>query len=235
MKSAASSARAIALFGGVFDPIHSGHLAVARAAVRRFRLDAVHFVPTSRPPHKALETITPFAHRYAMTALACAGHRCFFPSLAESDASGTDRFFYTIDTVRRFRRQLAGRLTRLYFITGADAFLQIRTWKDYQALLDSCNFIVAHRPGFPVDRLAEVIPAELLARKRSSAMPLAKKRGRAGAVIALRRTEVHVLQTVSSEVSSTEIRLRRKQGRSIRGLVPSLVEEYMEKQALYCR
>jgi nicotinate-nucleotide adenylyltransferase len=235
VKSAASSARAIALFGGVFDPIHSGHLAVARAAVRRFRLDAVHFIPTSRPPHKTLGTITPFAHRYAMTALACAGYRRFFPSLAEADASGTGRFFYTIDTVRRFRRQLAGRPTRLYFITGADAFLQIRTWKDYQALLDSCNFIVAHRPGFPVDRLAEVIPAELLARQRSSAMPLAQKAGRAGAVIALRRTKVHVLQTVSSDVSSTEIRLRRKQGRSIRGLVPPLVEEYMEKQALYCR
>jgi nicotinate-nucleotide adenylyltransferase len=235
VKPAASSARAIALFGGVFDPIHSGHIAVARAAVRRFRLDAVHFIPSGRPPHKPEGSITSFEHRYAMTALACAGHPRFVPSLAEADPSGTGRFFYTIDTVRRFRRQLAGRTARLYFITGADAFLQIGTWKNFRALLDSCDFIVAHRPGFRVDRLAEVIPADLLARRPSSVSPAAGKgKGRRGA-IALRHTSVHVLQTVSSDVSSTEIRSRRKRGRSTRGLVPPLVEEYMEKQALYCQ
>ncbi len=208
---------------------------MARAAVRRFHLDAVHFIPSGRPPHKPAGTITPFEHRYAMTALACAGHRRFLPSLAEADPSETGRFFYTIDTVRRFRRQLADRSTRLYFITGADAFLQIETWKDYRALLDSCDFIVAHRPGFRVDRLAEVIPADLLARSRSSAVPATKRGGPRGTAIALRHSAVHVLRTVSSDVSSTEIRSRRKEGVSIRGLVPPLVEEYMEKQALYCR
>jgi nicotinate-nucleotide adenylyltransferase len=207
---------------------------VARAAVRRFHLEAVHFIPSGRPPHKPENGITSFEHRYAMTALACAGHPKFLPSLAESDPSGTGRFFYTIDTVRRFRRQLAGRTARLYFITGADAFLQIKTWKDYRALLESCDFIVAHRPGFRVDRLAEVIPADLLARPRS-ASPVEGKRKSRAATIRLRHTTVHVLQTVSSDVSSTEIRLRRKQGRSIRALVPPLVEEYMEKQALFCQ
>jgi nicotinate-nucleotide adenylyltransferase len=225
--------RAIALLGGAFDPIHAGHLAVARAACRRFQLEAVHFLPSGRPPHKPAVGLSPFLHRYAMVALACAGHRQFVPSLAEADISGSGRFFYTIDTVRRYRRQLAGTGTRLYFITGADAFLQIATWKDYRALLDACDFIVAHRPGFGIDAVAEVIPPDLLA--PAAAKTATQRRAGADGVIALRRTSVHMLRTVSSDVSSTEIRRRRKQGLSIRGLVPARVAEYIEKQALYCQ
>ncbi len=229
MKSHSSRAPAIGLFGGVFDPLHSGHMAVARAATRKFRLDAIFFIPSGCPPHKAQSPITPFEHRFAMVVLACAGEPHFIPSLAEADTSGA--FSYTIDTVRRFQSQLAGKSARLFFITGADAFLQIATWKDPLALLDSCDFIVAHRPGFPVNRLADAIPPELRAQPAPSARR--SRVSRDAAAIPLRRTTVHVLETVSSEVSSTGIRQRRKHGRSISGLVPRLVEEYIEKQALY--
>jgi nicotinate-nucleotide adenylyltransferase len=235
VRHARSRIPAIALYGGVFDPIHAGHLAVGRAARRQFGLDAIHYIPSGRPPHKSEEAITAFEHRYAMVALACAGEKRFFPSLAEADPSGSGRFFYTIDTVRRFHRQLAGTGTRLYFITGADAFLQIGTWKGYPALLEACDFIVAHRPGFRVDRLAEVIPADLLARTGRAALRGGNGRRTGSAEIRLRHTTVHVLRAVSSDVSSTEIRRRRKQGLSIRGLVPRLVEEYIDKQALYCQ
>lgn len=234
MRHSRSRTPAIALYGGVFDPIHSGHLAVGRAARRHFGLDAIHYIPSGRPPHKAEEAITPFEHRYAMVALACAGEKRFYPSLAEADPSDSRRFFYTIDTVRHFRGQLAGTGTRLFFITGADAFLQIATWKGYPALLEACDFIVAHRPGFRVDRLAEVIPPGLLLRPGRAALRGGNGRRTGGAEIRLRRTTVYVLRAVSSDVSSTEIRQRRKQGLSIRGLVPRLVEEYIEKQALYC-
>jgi nicotinate-nucleotide adenylyltransferase len=227
--------QAIALLGGAFDPIHVGHLAVARVALRRFHLDAVHFLPSGRPPHKPEEELSAFEHRYAMVALACAGEPRFVPSLAEADISGSGRFFYTIDTVRRYRRQLAGTETRLYFITGADAFLQIRTWKEYRALLDACDFIVAHRPGFGIDAVADVIPPELLAKPAPEAKRRKARRAAGEGSIALRRTSVHMLRTVSSNVSSTEIRQRRKQGQSIRGLVPARVADYIEKQALYCR
>ncbi len=209
MNPSPSRPPAIALFGGVFDPIHAGHLAVARAACRRFHLDSVYFIPSGCPPHKAAARLTAFEHRYAMVTLACAGRKRFIPSLAEAGAPGAERIFYTIDTVRRFRRRLAGTPTRLYFIIGADAYLQIGTWKDHRRLLEACEFIVAYRPGF---RLQEAAGRNI-------------DGAAAGAT--------HLLRAVSSEVSSTEIRHRCKQGRSIHGLVPAPVEDYIEKQALY--
>jgi len=213
---------AIALFGGSFDPIHAGHLAVAQAAQRRFHLDAVHFIPSSRPPHKAKRELAPFIHRYAMVALACAEHAGFLASLAEAGPDGAGgHVFYSIDTVRKFRREHAH--DRLYFILGADSFLEISTWKSYEALLESCDFIIAHRPGFRLDALRLVVPPELLGRERSHDPH----------TILLRKTKVHLLATVSSDVSSPEIRQRRKHGQAIHGLVPARVEEYILEQALY--
>ncbi len=219
----ASRPRSIGLFGGSFDPIHVGHLAVARAAQRRFHLDEVHFIPCGHPPHKPKHPLAPFPHRYATVALACSGNPYFVPSLAEAgeDAGGRETF-YSIDTVRRFRRRL-GPEDRLYFVVGADAFLEIPAWKSYEALLNSCNFIVASRPGFRRDVLRGVIPRELLART-----PAVDSR-----TIALRKTSVHLLDTVASHVSSTEIRRRLRRGQSIHGLVPPRVEAYILQQALY--
>ncbi len=214
----------IALFGGSFDPIHVGHLAVARAAVRRFRLDEVHFIPSGRPPHKHGHHLAPFPHRFAMVALAAAEHPHFVPSLAEAGPALSGRqVFYSLDTVRHFRQLFHRRGDRLYFILGADSFLEIRTWKEYKALLDSCDFIVASRPGFRTDALRRVIPPELLGRT-----PASDRRA-----IRLRRTSVYVLDAVASHVSATEIRRRLHRGQAIHGLVPARVEEYICKQALY--
>ena len=161
--------RRIALFGGTFDPIHIGHVAVARAAERRFHLDEIHFIPTGHPPHKHRSGMASYADRYAMVAIACADHPRFIASLAESGAGHSGReIFYSVDTVRRFKQRFHGPDTHLYFLLGADSFLQIPTWKDYEALLNLCDFIVASRPGFRVDALRLVIPPELLARPGSA-------------------------------------------------------------------
>jgi nicotinate-nucleotide adenylyltransferase len=226
LKAAASkkarTLRSIAIFGGTFDPIHSGHWAVAEAAEQRFHLDAIYFVPSSRPPHKKRDELAAFSHRYAMVALAAAGHSKFIPSLAEAPPeSGVAETFYSIDTVRRFRREHPR--DHIYFILGADSFLEITIWKSYQALLDSCDFIIASRPGFRLDALRQVIPAKMLGRSPA----------REPNAIALRESMVHLLTAVSSEVSSTEIRRRRKRGASIHSLVPEGVEDYILKQALY--
>lgn len=212
--------RSVALFGGTFDPVHAAHIAVAQAAQKRFHLDAIYFVPSSRPPHKAKPALTPFVHRYAMVALACGGHVNFHPSLAEAP-DAAPHVFYTYDTVRRFHREHPD--DHLYFILGADQFLEIPTWKNYEALLDSCDFIIASRPGFRLDALRLVIPPEKLGRTH----------GHDAQKIALRKSAVHLLTTVSSHISSTEVRHRLERGQTIRGLVPALVEEYILGQALY--
>jgi nicotinate-nucleotide adenylyltransferase len=216
----AEQKRSVALFGGTFDPVHSGHMTVAEAAERRFHLDAIYFVPSSRPPHKAQRELTPFIHRYAMTALACTEHPAFVPSLAEAP-SVPPHIFYTIDTVRKFRRMHPE--DHLYFIVGADQFLEIPTWKNYEALLDSCDFIVASRPGFRIDALRLVVPPDKLGR---IAREDANK-------IVLRKSTIHMLTTVASHVSSTEVRARLERKATIHGLVPPRVEEYILGQALY--
>lgn len=222
--SPAHRPRRIAIYGGSFDPIHVGHLAVARAAQRRFHLDEIHFVVAGRPPHKLKHDAAPFAHRYAMVALACAGHSQFIPSLAEAgnDFSG-HRVFYSLDTVRRFRRRLHHSGDRLFFLLGVDSFLEIPTWKNYVELLNSCDFVVASRPGFLMEPLRFVIPPELLKR----AAPQASHS------IQLRKTAVYLLDSVSSHVSSTEVRRRRHRRQPIHGLVPVRVEEYILSQGLY--
>ena len=222
--------RRVAIFGGSFDPIHNGHLSVARAADRRFNFDELHFIPASRPPHKLKQHLAPFPHRFAMVSLACTEHPHFVPSLAEAgeDFSGT-QLHYSVDTVRYFRHVYHGHGDRQFFIIGADAFLDIPTWKEYETLLTLCDFIIANRPGIRPEALRLVIPPDLIAR------PDAKKEADppSPVVAHLHKTTIYLLENVSSDVSATEIRRHANRGQSIHGLVSSRVEEYILKQGLY--
>jgi nicotinate-nucleotide adenylyltransferase len=228
--AAKHSPQRIALFGGSFDPIHNGHLAVARAADRRFNFDGIHFIPASRPPHKLKQHLAPFPHRFAMVSLACAEHPHFVPSLAEAgeDFSGT-QLHYSVDTVRYFRHVYHGHGDRIFFIIGADAFLDIPMWKEYETLLGLCDFVIANRPGIRTEALRLVIPPELMAR------PDAKKEDDppSEVVAQLHKTTVYLLENVSSEVSATDVRRRSNRGQAIHGLVSARVEEYILKQDLY--
>ncbi len=223
--------RRIALFGGSFDPIHNGHLAVARAADRRFNFDDIHFIPASRPPHKLKQHLAPFPHRFAMVSLASTEHPHFIPSLAEAgdDFSGS-QLHYSVDTVRYFRHAHHGAGDRIFFIIGADAFLDIPMWKEYESLLGLCDFIIANRPGIRAEALKLVIPPDLMASpnaKRDPDPPPSQL------VAQLRRTNVYLLENVSSDVSATDIRRRAHKGQAIHGLVSARVEEYIHKQGLY--
>ncbi len=142
-----------------------------------------------------------YADRYAMTSIACSDHPRFVPSLAEAGAGQSGReVFYSVDTVRHFKQKHHGAGEHLYFMVGADSFLDLPTWKDYETLLGLCDFIVASRPGFNVNALRLVIPPEL-SPGRKGVGPRAARSGRA---ITLRRTVVYVLDAVSSHVSATE-------------------------------
>jgi len=134
----------IGLFGGTFDPIHHGHMALARAAKERFQLGCIHFVPANIPPHKLQHPITSYFHRYAMVALATMNEKAFVPSLLEAPADAAvagapgkkgdtehakPGANYTIDTVRRLKQTLK-KSDRLFFLIGVDAFNDIATWHE---------------------------------------------------------------------------------------------------------
>lgn len=222
--------RSLALFGGTFDPVHCGHLAAARVARDRFQLDAVHFVVAGCPPHKRTAPLSPYAHRCAMSALACAHDTGLVTSFAEAgaDFSGSSTF-YSVDLVRRYRKRLP-RGAHLYFLIGADAFLEIGSWREPEALLNSCDFLVVSRPGFPLDTLRSALPPGVLPRNgRGAGTPRREGEG----MLRLRQSTVHMISSVQINISSTGIRRRAARGLSIRGLVPPAVEDYICKQQLY--
>ena len=134
----------IALYGGTFDPVHIGHLEVARRVSQLFEIKSVLFVPAQMAPHKIGLPVTEPIHRYAMLALATQDDPQLLISTFELDAP--DRR-YTVDTVAHFQRAL-GESTELFFIMGADSWAEITTWREWERLLTMINFIVVTRPGY---------------------------------------------------------------------------------------
>src|SRR5713226_3615313 len=138
------STRRAAIYGGTFDPVHNGHLTVARSVSQLFALDQLIFVPACTPPHKRGAGISPAFHRFAMLALATEDDASFRISTIELDEPERP---YAVDTVASLQSQL-GSETRLFFIMGADSWAEITTWHEWQKLLTSCDQIVVTRPGY---------------------------------------------------------------------------------------
>jgi len=219
----------IALFGGTFDPIHRGHLNVARAAAERFKLKEVWFVPADIPPHKQKAPVTSYFHRYSMVALALVGEPDFLPSLLEApdpEAHVERRPSFSIDTVRRVKAGLR-KSDRLYFLIGIDAFREIGTWYKSEELLGECDFIVAARPGYSLKDVVRSLPKAL----RPS--PAAMRNQKAAGLLELPGVRLHLLPDTHEDVSATQIRAARKRGTALKKLVPDSVAEYIRKEALY--
>ena len=223
----------LALFGGTFDPIHRGHLKVARAAADRFALKEVWFIPADIPPHKQKEPITLYEHRYAMTALAVAGEKQFIPSLLEAPdlnvPSKDRRPSYSIETVRRVKKML-GKSDHLYFLIGMDAFKDIAKWYEAEALLKECDFIVAARPGYSLADVASSLPPGL--RPNAAVTKLFRKQKIDGPLV-LAGATLHLLPETHENVSATQIRAAVGRGGALKKLVPDTVAEYIHKQQLY--
>ena len=147
----------IALYGGTFDPIHSGHLEIARRVSELFEIEKVLLVPAQVAPHKIGRPVTEPIHRYAMLALATQNDPQLLISTFELDAP--DRR-YTVDTVERFQ-SILGDSTELFFIMGADSWSEITTWREWERLLKIVNHIVVTRPGHEVDRTLPVPDARV--------------------------------------------------------------------------
>jgi nicotinate-nucleotide adenylyltransferase len=223
----------IALFGGTFDPIHRGHVVVARAAAAKFKLKQVWFVPADLPPHKQKAPLTSFYHRYAMVALALAGEKDFVPSLLEApdfDADGRKRKpSYSIETVRRVKANF-GKSDHLYFLIGMDAFKDIAKWYKSEELLGECDFIVAARPGYSLADVASSLPERL--RPATAVTKLFRKQQMAGPLV-LPGVTLHMLPETHETVSATQIRAAVDRGGALKRLVPDSVAEYIQKEQLY--
>lgn len=193
--------RRIGIMGGTFDPVHNGHLALAQEALWRFDLDEVTFVPAGNPWQK--KEVTPAEDRYTLTVLATAPNPRFSVSRLEIDRGGPS---YALDTLRTLR-EFYGESAELFFITGADAVLEILTWKDPEAVLNEAHFIAGRRPGYDLTKLDDQ-----------------RFGGR-----------VSTMEIPALAISSTDLRNRVKEGRPIRYLVPLAVAEYIEERGLYAK
>jgi nicotinate-nucleotide adenylyltransferase len=198
----AAVGRRLGVMGGTFDPIHYGHLVTAEEALVQYSLDGVVFVPTGRPWMKQDRSVSPAEDRYLMTVIATASNPRFQVSRIEIDRDGPT---YTVETLRALADEHPD--AELYFITGADAMLEIFDWKEPEEALDLAHFIAATRPGYDLARFESRTPT--------------------------RHPNVSVMNVPALAISSTDIRDRVGGGRPIRYLVPEGVKTYIDKAALY--
>ncbi|MCG2795177.1 MAG: nicotinate-nucleotide adenylyltransferase [Actinomycetia bacterium] len=200
----------LGVMGGTFDPIHIGHLVIAEEARHRFGLDHVVFIPSARPPHKTDIKSSPPGDRLRMVQLAIEGNENLSVSDMEIERKGLS---YTVDTLHELHR-VHGADTELFFITGADALLEILTWKEPGKLLSRSRFIVATRPCFSLENVHE-------------ALPKLDNCGRPSVENVLK------MEIPALDISSTGIRERAADGRPFRYLVPEPVWSYIVQEELY--
>ena len=231
----------IGLFGGTFDPIHRGHIALAQAAREQFGLARILFVPANIPPHKQKQPLSSFAQRYAMVALATAGEKSFVPSLleapsesAQSPAGKTGARAlpnpnYSIDTIRRLKQSLK-KNDQVFFLIGIDAFREIAKWHESEALFAECEFIVASRPGYSLADVANSLPAKLRPAAHIT-KPFEKQPAKGDLV--LQGVTIHVLDSVHHAISATAIREAVAAGKPLGKFVDPAVADFIKKTELY--
>lgn len=196
----------IGVMGGTFNPIHTGHLLLAQWAMEEAGLDGIIFMPTGHSYMKATNEVLAGPERLAMTRLAIAGQDCFLCSDLEVSREGNTYTYETLESLQNMYPQ-----AQLYFIVGADCLFTIENWYHPEKILRRCILLAASRSGMPMDKLEE---------KRQELETAYK-------------AEILLMAFPNIEISSTDIRERCRQGRSIRYLVPDNVREYIEQHQYY--
>jgi nicotinate-nucleotide adenylyltransferase len=211
----------IGLFGGTFNPIHLGHLRGAEDIRESFGLDRVIFLPAAIPPHKVTKNVIDPLPRMEMVKLATVANPFFSVSDVEMKRSGNS---YSIDTLRTFRERQAD---SFYFILGQDAFAEIETWKEYHELFFLCNFIVMAPSGFEKTSPGAQLPAVLTSSFHYNQEDRVWHH-ESGHTL-------HFKEITFLDISSTRIRELIENGKSVKYLVPSEVEAYIQAHGLYQR
>jgi nicotinate-nucleotide adenylyltransferase len=209
----------IALFGGTFDPVHLGHLEIARKVAQLIKAEKVIFIPAQMAPHKIGRPVTKPIHRYAMLALATQDDPKLSISTYELDDLNRR---YTVDTIEHFQR-LFGETCELFFIMGADSWSEIKTWREWERLLTMTNHVVVTRPGHEPTRtdvgpIGERIHDLRSCIERAPGPP-----------------NIFFTDVVMKDVSATRIRQLASEGRTeeLTGLLPGAVLEYIRKYEIY--
>jgi nicotinate-nucleotide adenylyltransferase len=220
--------RRIGLFGGTFNPIHLGHVQVAREVKEGFDLDKILIIPSALPPHKELNGVVGAEDRLEMIRLAFLDDPNFVISDVELKRSGPS---YTIDTVRHFK-SISPEDTELYLIVGLDAFLEIDTWKSYDDLFLLIPFIVMSRTINKKNnaKLEWKSLKNYLQSKISKGYTFSATQS---SFINDKKQPVYVFNVTPVDISSTIIRKHIKKGRSIKHLVPDIVEDFIKTKGLY--
>lgn len=197
----------IGIMGGTFNPIHKGHLALAKAAMQEFALDLVIFIPSGKPPHKAYKDIIDKEDRFKMVKLAIKGIPQFAVSRIELDRKGIS---YAVDTFNKLKKKY-GKNTRLFYIMGLDSINEILDWKKPLELFKLCEFIVGTRPGTRIRTFRRLVKFP----------PLQKE-----------VDKIHLME-LKEDISSSDIRQKLKAGRSVSAVLPPVVLNYIRKHGLY--
>jgi nicotinate-nucleotide adenylyltransferase len=212
----------IGLLGGTFNPIHSGHLKAAEIILDKIGLEKILFIPSYVPPHKVLTDMAAPYHRLNMVKLAIAGNPVFEASSLEIDAEETS---YSIITLGKIRNRYP--YSTIFFIVGIDAFLEIKTWKEYKKVLKQCSFIVISRPGYHLEEAIKVLEGKYC---RNIYEYQDDQKLQDAAEI---KNGIILFRIPALDVSSTDIRRRLAAKEMITGLVPEPVQAYIQKHRLY--
>lgn len=197
----------IGIMGGTFNPIHRGHLALAKAAKEQYALDRIIFIPAGNPPHKASREVIDKEHRLKMVKMAIRGLKDFSSSRIELDRPG---YSYAIDTFTALKRKY-GKTAKLFYILGLDSINEILDWKKPLELFKLCEFIVGARPGTKIRTFRRLVKFP----------PLQKE-----------VDKIHLME-LKEDISASEIRAKLKTGKPVSQVVPKVVEDYIRKKGLY--
>jgi nicotinate-nucleotide adenylyltransferase len=214
----------IAIYGGTFDPVHTGHLEIARRVVQLFAIDEFLFVPARVAPHKFDREVSSALHRYAMLALATRADPRLCISTFELEEPERQ---YTVDTLQHFRSRLGS--DDLFFVMGADSWAEITNWREWQRLLTLAHVVVVTRPGydFAADHVGEATQANVINLRglEEGTYP----------VSALSAKRIFVTDTVMLDISATAVRTAAREDRkdALEKLVPLEVADYIRKYKLY--
>lgn len=228
----------IAFYGGSFDPLHNGHLTIARALSEVFALDEFVFIPAFHAPHKKDKKPTSAFHRFAMLALATSGEPQILVSKMELDVPERP---FTVETLERLKNELPE--AQIFFVMGADSWAEITTWREWEKVLTLVNIIVVTRPDYEIGfaHVTDEIRARIVDLRVSSPksqVPSLEKPGTRNLELETcdlgLGTKIYITDAVQIDVSATEIRQKIKENATDwRADVSNEVAKYIEKYELY--